>query len=121
MAMERFQTPFLNQIFVASGILSTILSCGLGLGFLAAFLDQNLLEDDTRHFDNTSMGFIETAGEVAFVPSILIIPYTMQKKGRRIAAIATILPLLFSWLISFAAKHFTGLLLSLNLTYQPAV
>ncbi|XP_063367885.1 facilitated trehalose transporter Tret1-2 homolog [Cydia amplana] len=111
MTMERYQTPFLNQIFVASGVLSTILSCGLGLGFLAAFLDQTLLEDNARHVDDTSMRFIETAGEVAFVPSILIIPYTMQKKGRRIAAIATVLPLLFSWLISFDAKHFTGLLL----------
>lgn len=43
----------------------------------------------------------ETAGEVAFVPSIVIIPYIMQKKGRRVASLVTIIPLLFSWLISF--------------------
>lgn len=43
----------------------------------------------------------ETAGEVAFVPSIVIIPYIMQKKGRRVASLATVIPLLFSWLISF--------------------
>lgn len=43
----------------------------------------------------------ETAGEVAFVPSIVIIPYIMQKRGRRIASLVTVIPLLFSWLISF--------------------
>ncbi|XP_073960452.1 facilitated trehalose transporter Tret1-like [Choristoneura fumiferana] len=110
--MERLQSPLVNQIFVASGVLSTILSCGLGLGYLAAFLDQGLLHDNMKHYvDSSSLHFIETAGEVAFVPSILIIPYTMQKKGRRIASIATVLPLLFSWLISFDVKHFSSLLL----------
>lgn len=35
------------------------------------------------------------------MPSIVIIPYIMQKKGRRVASLVTIIPLLFSWLISF--------------------
>lgn len=35
------------------------------------------------------------------MPSIVIIPYIMQKKGRRVASLVTITPLLFSWLISF--------------------
>lgn len=44
------------------------------------------------------------------MPSIVIIPYIMQKKGRRVASLVTIIPLLFSWLISFDTGYTSSII-----------
>ncbi|GBP18721.1 Facilitated trehalose transporter Tret1 [Eumeta japonica] len=106
-------SPLVNQVFVVSGVFYTILSCGLGLGFLSAVLNKQtpieikpLVEDDAIHC-------IEIAGEMAFVPSLVIIPFIMQCKGRRIATLAAVLPLLLFWIVSYVAAGYCFLLLNI--------
>ncbi|XP_026754540.1 facilitated trehalose transporter Tret1 isoform X2 [Galleria mellonella] len=109
--MEILKSPLQCQIFVVTGVLSTIVSCGLGLGYLSIFLEQNGADNINSFRSNSKLlGYIETAGEIAFLPSIVIIPIVMQKKGRRLASIVTTIPLLISWLISFNAKNFISVL-----------
>ncbi|XP_059062107.1 facilitated trehalose transporter Tret1-2 homolog [Achroia grisella] len=109
--MDMLKSPLQNQIFVICGVLSTIVSCGLGLGYLSIFLEQNGNDNiQTFRINNTLDGYIETAGEIAFLPSIVVIPFLMQKKGRRLANLATTIPLLISWLISFNANNFISIL-----------
>ncbi|KAM3958504.1 trehalose transporter 1-like protein [Aphomia sociella] len=108
--MEMIRTPLHHQIFVISGVLSTIISCGLGLGYLSNYLEQNTA-DSVHSLSDKSLRYIEAAGEIAFLPSIVIIPIVLQKKGRKLASVVTTTPLLLSWLISFDANNFICLLL----------
>ncbi|XP_053611455.1 facilitated trehalose transporter Tret1-2 homolog [Plodia interpunctella] len=113
------RTPFFNQTVIVAGILNLILSCGLSLGFISSFLEQNAERNHLR-FSSDVQKSIEIAGEIAFLPSIVIIPLLMQKKGRKIAIYATTLPLLLSWLISYDTKN-VGTIITVNILHNVAL
>ncbi|KAG7300083.1 hypothetical protein JYU34_015619 [Plutella xylostella] len=107
--MEIFKSPVVNQALVAVGVLSTMLSCGLSLGYTAAYMDSQKTTDDVLP---DGLKTIETCGEFAFIPAIIFIPVTMQRKGRRIASYATTVPLLLSWIISYYSNNQAVLLVN---------
>ncbi|XP_013183000.1 facilitated trehalose transporter Tret1 [Amyelois transitella] len=112
------RSPFFNQIVIVSGILSIILSCGLSLGYMSCFLDQNA-GNHPIHNKNLQKS-IEIAGEIVFLPSIVIVPFVMQKMGRKKAIYATTVPLLLGWLISFDNRNF-GSIITVNILHNTAL
>ncbi|XP_028158509.1 uncharacterized protein LOC114351468 [Ostrinia furnacalis] len=109
--MSELRFSFSNQVFVVIGILSTLLSNGLGIGFLPIIVSDEINGSNHKLLDEQSLSYLEAAGELAFIASILIIPLTMQKKGRKVANIVTIMPAFLGWVLSFNAGKFFSLVI----------
>lgn len=110
MNMDNF-SPLVRQLYTISAIFSTIFSCGLGLGLFNVLADKTILKDDNWNVNVHASCVLGITGEIAFVPSVIIIPYIMQRKGRRKASLATILPIFIAWTLIFTSTSLTLLII----------
>ncbi|KAJ8705379.1 hypothetical protein PYW07_011206 [Mythimna separata] len=109
---KKWNTPFLKQCFVTSGVSLNMAGSGLVVGFTTALLAQLKSPESTIPIDDSSGSWIAAIPGISLVFGNFIAPPTMSKYGRKPANLISILPLIFGWAAIYFANSVTILLIA---------
>ncbi|XP_052753122.1 uncharacterized protein LOC113513650 [Galleria mellonella] len=108
---SKWVTPFKKQCFVTAGVSLNIISHGTALGFSSALIPQ-LRESKFIILDDSSTSWIVSIVGIGVVTGILIIPFIINKIGRKLINLMSAIIITISWIIIFVAKTAFTLILA---------
>ncbi|KPJ05558.1 Facilitated trehalose transporter Tret1 [Papilio xuthus] len=109
---SKWITPFLKQSFVTSGVTLNLAGHGICNGFAAILLPQLQAPDSSIPIDDSSGSWIVSVSGFALVVGNFIIPIIMGKYGRRIASMASLVPMILGWIGIILATNIPMLIIS---------
>ncbi|CAK1601497.1 unnamed protein product [Parnassius mnemosyne] len=112
MAKSKWITPFVKQLFVTTGVTLNMAGHGVANGFAAILLPQLRKQDSVIPINDTSGSWIAAVAGFALVGGNFIIPFIMGKYGRRIANMASLVPMILGWICIALASNVTMLIVA---------
>ncbi|CAH2061113.1 unnamed protein product, partial [Iphiclides podalirius] len=93
------------QCFVTTGVTLNLAGHGVANGFAAVLVPQLRRADSTIPIDHSTGSWIASVMGTTLVIGNFIIPFTMAKYGRRIANMASLVPMIMGWICIVLATN----------------